>query len=65
MNSKMKKCIKSPFSVVGKEGSTNDGNDFINKLWEDANSHFDDIELIAKKDKKGNIIGVWGLMSDF
>ena len=33
-------CKKESFSIIGKEGSTNDGNEFIQKLWADANSHF-------------------------
>ena len=65
MNTEIKKCIKSSFSVIGKEGSTNDGNGFVNKLWENANNHFNEIECLAKKDEKGNILGIWGLMSDF
>lgn len=65
MYSEIKRCVKSSFSVVGKEGSTNDGNDFVSKLWGQANSHFSEIESLARKNEKGNIIGVWGLMSDF
>ena len=64
MTSKIKKCIKSSFSVIGKEGSTNDGNGFVKKLWKNANNHFDEINFMAKKDEKGNILGIWGLMSD-
>ena len=59
------RCIKEPFVVIGKEGSTNDGKDFVQKLWEDANSHFNEIEHLAKKDDNGNICGIWGAMSDF
>lgn len=65
MNTEIKKCIKGSFSVIGKEGSTNDGNGFVNKLWENANNRFNEIEGLAKKDEKGNILGIWGLMSDF
>ena len=65
MNTEIKKCIKSSFSVIGKEGSTNDGNGFVNKLWENANNRFNEIEGLAKKDENGNILGIWGLMSDF
>lgn len=61
----IKKCIKSSFSVIGKEGSSNDGNGFVNKLWENANKHFNEVEFLAKKDEKGNVLGIWGLMSDF
>lgn len=58
------KCVKESFVVIGKEGSTNDGEGFIQKLWEDANSHFNEVEQLAKKDEQGNILGVWGAMSD-
>lgn len=58
------KCIKESFVVIGKEGSTNIGNGFIQNLWEDANSHFHEVEQLAKKDDKGNIVGIWGAMSD-
>ena len=59
------KCIKESFSVIGKEGSTNDGNGFIQKLWQDANENFTEVANLAKKDNKGNILGIWGAMSDF
>lgn len=58
------KCIKESFVVIGKEGATNIGNGFIQNLWEDANSHFHEVEQLAKKDDKGNIVGIWGAMSD-
>lgn len=58
------KCVKESFVVIGKEGSTNDGEGFIQKLWEDANSHFNEVEQLAKKDEQGNILGIWGAMSD-
>lgn len=54
---KLEKCIKESFIVIGKEGSTNDGEDFIKKLWEDANSHFNEVAHLAKKDDNGNILG--------
>ena len=62
---KMKKCIKPSFSVIGKEGSTLDGQGFIQKLWEDANSHFEEVQALAKRDESGNLVGIWGAMSDF
>lgn len=62
---KIEKCIKEAFVVIGKEGSTLDGKNFIQKLWEDANSHFGEIQHLAKKDEYGNIVGIWGAMSDF
>lgn len=62
---KFEKCKKEAFTVIGKEGSTSDGEGFIQKLWEDANSHFNEIQNMAKKDENGNIVGIWGAMSDF
>lgn len=62
---KVNRCIKESFAVIGKEGSTAEGEGFIQKLWEDANSHFAEVQHLAKKDKDGNIIGIWGAMSDF
>ena len=61
---KIEKCIKNAFVVIGKEGSTEDGQGFIQKLWTDANSHFNEVQSLAKKDKKGNLVGIWGVMSD-
>ncbi len=59
------KCIKNSFVIIGKEGSTNEGEGFISKLWENANSHFNEVQELAKKDEDGNIVGIWGAMSDF
>lgn len=61
----IKKCVKESFVVIGKEGSTLDGDGFIQKLWEDANGTFCEIQHLAKKDKQGNLVGIWGAMSDF
>ncbi|MDE7293725.1 MAG: GyrI-like domain-containing protein [Oscillospiraceae bacterium] len=62
---KIEKVKKESFTVIGKEGSTRDGQGFIERLWNEANSHFGEIEHLAKKDENGNIVGVWGAMSDF
>ncbi|MDR2963756.1 MAG: GyrI-like domain-containing protein [Bacteroidales bacterium] len=61
----IKHCVKESFSVIGKEGSTNDGEGFIPKLWENANAHYHEIEAFVKKDANGIPIGFWGAMSDF
>lgn len=61
---KIEKRIKPSFSVMGKEGSTLDGQGFIQKLWEDANSHFGEVQSLAKKDEHGDLVGIWGAMSD-
>ena len=61
---KIEKRIKETFVVIGKEGSTMDGQGFIQKLWSDANSHFSEVQPLAKKDENGNLVGIWGTMSD-
>lgn len=61
---KIDRCMKESFVVIGKEGSTMDGEGFIPKLWEEANSHFQEVQHLAKKDKEGKIRGIWGAMSD-
>ena len=62
---KMESCIKESFSVIGKEGSTEDGSGFVQKLWADANAHFAEVAHLAKKDEGGNLVGIWGAMTDF
>lgn len=61
----LNKCIKESFSVIGKEGSTNEGNGFIQRLWQEANENFEEVSYLAKRDDEGNILEVWGAMSDF
>lgn len=61
---KIEKCIKESLVVIGKEGSTSDGPGFIQKLWADANAHFGEVEPLAKRDSQGNLVGIWGAMSD-
>lgn len=53
MDIKIEKCIKSSFSVIGKEGSTKEGSGFVSKLWKNANNYFNEVEFLAKKDEKG------------
>ena len=61
---KIKRCVKESFAVMGKMGSTLEGEGFIQRLWNDANTHFGEIQHLAKKDENGNISGIWGAMSD-
>ena len=56
---------KEAFTVIGKEGSTADGEGFIQRLWQEANAHFDQIAHLAKRDSQGNLVGIWGAMTDF
>ncbi|ADZ84963.1 GyrI-like domain-containing protein [Cellulosilyticum lentocellum] len=60
----IKTCTKESFSVIGKEGSTMDGDAFVERLWDDANTHFNEVGGLAKTDENGHILGVWGAMSD-
>lgn len=60
----MKTCKKAAFSVIGKLGSTAEGEGFIQRLWEEANAHFQEVEPLAKRDGTGAFCGFWGLMSD-
>ena len=62
---KIETCEKESFVVIGKEGATTDGAGFIQKLWDEANSHFGEIAHLVKKEEDGNISGIWGAMSDF
>ena len=57
---KIEKIRKDSFVVIGKEGSTLDGEGFIQRLWQDANTHFDEIADLAKKEESGNLVGIWG-----
>lgn len=61
----IKECEKNAFVVIGREGSTADGAGFIQRLWADANAHFGEIAHLAQKDSAGNLLGLWGAMSDF
>ena len=60
----MEHIIKPAFTVIGKEGSTRDGEGFIQRLWAEANGHFGEIAHLAKMEN-GKLAGVWGAMSDF
>lgn len=62
---KILRCIKPCFTVIGKEGSTEEGSGFVQRLWSDANSNFAEIAHLAKKNEDGNLVGIWGAMSDF
>ena len=61
---KIESITKEAFTVIGKEGATTDGEGFIQRLWQDANEHFDQIAHLAKRDERGNLVGIWGAMSD-
>ena len=56
---------KDAFWVIGKAGTTLDGPDFVARLWQDANGRFSEVGQLAKRDKDGNLSGIWGIMTDF
>lgn len=57
-------CILPAFTVIGREGSTRDGEGFIQRLWAEANAHFAEIEPLVKRNPDGTPAGFWGAMSD-
>ena len=61
----MERFIKARFSVIGLEGSTEEGPGFVQRLWNEANGRFAEIASLAKKDEAGSPVGVWGAMTDF
>ena len=61
---KIEKCTMNSFVVIGKEGSTEEGNGFIQRLWKTANANFEEVAHLAKKNEKGELAGFWGAMSD-
>ena len=54
------RIVKESFTVIGREGSTKDGEGFIQRLWKDANEHFSEIADLVKKDERGVPVGFWG-----
>lgn len=60
---KIERIKKPSFSVIGKEGSTAQGEGFIQRLWEDANSHFHEVQALAKTNGAGELVGIWGAMT--
>lgn len=61
----IERISKPGFCVIGKEGSSRDGEGFVQRLWEDANSHFAEVAHLAKLREDGSLAGVWGAMTDF
>jgi len=53
------------FSVLGREGSTEDGAGFIAALWQAANENFAQIAPYVLYGESGAPQRLWGLMSDF
>lgn len=60
----MERWIKPGFTVIGREGSTEDGPGFVDKLWTDANWYFREIADLVKMNPDGHMTGLWGAMTD-
>ncbi|MBQ0134791.1 MAG: GyrI-like domain-containing protein [Clostridiales bacterium] len=52
------------FSVIGKEGSSEEGPTVVRRLWSELQAGLKDIAPVVLLNN-GKIKGVWGLMSDF
>ena len=61
----VEKVVKPSFTVIGMEGSTDAGNGFIKKLWDEANARFEEIAHLCRRGEDGGFAGFWGAMSDF
>lgn len=57
------RCIQPAFRVIGMEGSTEDGEGFVARLWAAANARFQEVAPLARMDENGSPV-VWGAMSD-
>lgn len=53
------------FAVLGKLGSTKDGQGFVQRLWQHANEQFGDVKHLALTNEFNDYMGFWGLMSDY
>lgn len=60
----MERWIKPGFAVIGMEGSTEEGEGFVQRLWERANGRFSEVAALAKRNPDGSLVGVWGAMTD-
>lgn len=62
---KIETITKPAFTVIGREGSTEEGVGFVQRLWAEAKANFDQVAHLAKRDGKGVPVGFWGAMTDF
>jgi predicted transcriptional regulator YdeE len=57
---------KPSFTVIGKlgQGEAKKSAEWLPPLWQAANGSFAEISDLAKRDDAGNLVGLWGAMSD-
>ena len=60
----IEKIKKPSFAVIGMEGSTAEGEGFVQRLWDKANGRFAEVAALAKKNEDGSLAGIWGAMTD-
>lgn len=60
---KIERVTIPSFCVIGKMGSTEDGDGFVQRLWQEANAHFAEVAPLAKRNADGSFAGFWGAMS--
>ena len=60
----METIRKRAFCVIGKVGSTDDGEGFVQRLWQEANGSFGEVAALAARNGDGGLKGVWGAMTD-
>lgn len=59
------KMIDLPMiAVIGKEGLCTAEKNIAPQLWQEANSHFDEVAALGMKNPDGTYVGFWGVMSD-
>lgn len=59
------KLVQLPaIAVIGKQGLCTKEHNVVAELWQEANTHFSEVEPIAMREKNGSLVGFWGAMSD-
>lgn len=51
-------------TVIGKEGLCTPEKNMVQQLWQEANSHFNEVAALGMKNSDGTYVGFWGVMSD-
>ena len=51
-------------TVIGKEGLCTTGKNIVQLLWQETNSHFNEVAALGIKNPDGTYVGFWGAMSD-
>jgi len=51
-------------AIIGKEGFCTKEKNVVQNLWQQTNTHFNDVAEIGMKNTDGSYVGFWGAMSD-